>query len=53
MKSCLPLAGTFGKSPAEGKKIEPDNKRNGDFCLDQNGLIRYILPSFSLKKILN
>jgi len=31
MKSCLPLAGTFGKSPAEGKKIEPDNERKWGF----------------------
>jgi hypothetical protein len=39
--------------PRREKKIEPDNGKNLDFCLDQNGPIRYILPSFSRELILN
>jgi hypothetical protein len=50
---CNSAPGANGKYPAKGKKIEPKSERRTDFCLDQNGPIRYILQSFSRRKILN
>jgi hypothetical protein len=50
---CKSAPGVNGKCPAKGRKIEPGMERNADFYLDQNGSIRYILPSFSRRKKLN
>jgi hypothetical protein len=38
------------KRSTEGRKIEPESERKADFYLDQNGSMRYILPSFSREK---
>jgi hypothetical protein len=44
-----PLVAVNEKRSTEGKN-EPESERKADFYLDQNGSMRYILPSFSRKK---